>query len=574
MLKTYSHIFALCLIAILHTTVLAQVTLVDFTLECLEVDPSNGYIDDFGDSLRLTVIAQIPQEMCDYVQVLIDPLYANGDTLPDFPSLPLLWQTLHCPGGNISGYQFENVVIEPNNPAGYCRATASVTFRPTNDTLLAGEEYLFNVMVRYVDSGVPTEACAYFFQFVTAGCGLLPPICLGAWPVNAFECAESRNSAHGRVDCNGGICNAEFGGTPAYQDILPDQTLLGRAFTYLDSLHDRYNDLDWYRFSVSVPCTAVISMVGEFPVALQASAFPPLTCSYFANYTTGTACRPLVFRYYCPTPGDYVVMASYAGFAPLPISDYKLRLQYVYSADYGSVVISEVMYDDTATADSEWVEIYNTTAETIDLSNWILTDGPTFPPPSTEGAIQIPAGTMIAAGSFLVLSGSSIPQVADEIVCPSIDLTFALNNAGDNLALFNSNGDLIDGSLSIAFPDSSLANAGISIERNNLFAPWSGSGNDWHPSTANFSSSGRYRYCTPSASNSLRVPLITIQRAGAGIQLDWAPVGVAYYKVYAAATRNGTYTLIGTTTTNSYIDTNAVNDHDYRFYKVTSSDSP
>jgi hypothetical protein len=89
---------------------MAQVSIVGGpTLECLEIAPPNGFIDEFEDSLRLSIVFQIPQAACDYVQVLVIPA-------DSFTTLPLVWQALHCPTGNIEGYQFENVTIQPNVP--------------------------------------------------------------------------------------------------------------------------------------------------------------------------------------------------------------------------------------------------------------------------------------------------------------------------------------------------------------------------------------------------------------------------------------------------------------------------
>ncbi len=177
---------------------------------------------------------------------------------------------------------------------------------------------------------------------------------------------------------------------------------------------------------------------------------------------------------------------------------------FVFAQPPGSVVITEVMYDDTASGanpDVEWVEIYNTTGNPIVLDNWILTDGNVYPPPSSEGAIEIPFGTLIHPGQFLVLAKQSIPEIPQAILCAEIDPVWGLSNFGDNLALFDPIGIPIDGSLTLNYPDLSPSNSGISIEKCDVNSPWSPDPLQWHTST-NFFSTGRYQLCTPGFSNS------------------------------------------------------------------------
>ncbi|MBU0508391.1 lamin tail domain-containing protein [bacterium] len=173
---------------------------------------------------------------------------------------------------------------------------------------------------------------------------------------------------------------------------------------------------------------------------------------------------------------------------------------------YGDVVITEVMYDDTAALDSEWVEIHNTTANPIDISGWYLTDDDTYPTPSGEGGLIVPASTTLPAYGYLVLTRANQPELTGEIVCTMAG-SFGLNNGGDNLALYTAatGGTLIDGSLSVDYPDLSTANMGYSIEKCDSTATWSGDPLAWHESTNNFGI-GRYARCTPGAANSICVP--------------------------------------------------------------------
>lgn len=173
---------------------------------------------------------------------------------------------------------------------------------------------------------------------------------------------------------------------------------------------------------------------------------------------------------------------------------------------YGDVVITEIMYDDTSSLDSEWVEIHNTTVEPIDISGWYLTDDDSYPTPSDEGGLLVPESTILPAGGYLVLTDADQPELTGEIVCLRVG-NFALNNTGDNLALYTAQtgGTLIDGSLTVTYPDLALANAGHSIEKCDVNATWSGEIADWHESTNDFGGDF-YTYCTPGAVNSECVP--------------------------------------------------------------------
>ena len=73
----------------------------------------------------------------------------------------------------------------------------------------------------------------------------------------------------------------------------------------------------------------------------------------------------------------------------------------------------------------------------------------------------------------------------------------------------------------------------------------------------------------------LTPPTIVIYRTTNDVTLRWGATGAPYYKVFAATTPTGPFdTLIGTVTTNTFSDVNAVNLNLKRFYQVVSSDTP
>lgn len=64
----------------------------------------------------------------------------------------------------------------------------------------------------------------------------------------------------------------------------------------------------------------------------------------------------------------------------------------------GNVIITEIMYNPWTSPELEYIELYNTSSETVDLSGWIIADLEGDPPSS-----PFPAGTTLAPGEILVL---------------------------------------------------------------------------------------------------------------------------------------------------------------------------
>jgi hypothetical protein len=105
------------------------------------------------------------------------------------------------------------------------------------------------------------------------------------------------------------------------------------------------------------------------------------------------------------------------------------------------IVINEINYKspDEVFAD-DWVELYNPTAEKVNISGWIFKD-------SNEGnTFVIPANTIVQPDSYLVLCNDSSDF---EEVFPAVknyigEFPFGLSSAGETLRLFDSAGELVD----------------------------------------------------------------------------------------------------------------------------------
>jgi len=104
-------------------------------------------------------------------------------------------------------------------------------------------------------------------------------------------------------------------------------------------------------------------------------------------------------------------------------------------AVYGSVIINEITWMGTNVSyNDEWIELYNTAENDINLDGWILKAG--------DGSPEINlSGTIPAKGFYLLerTDDETIPGISADLI-----YTGALGNNGENLNLYNSSGNLID----------------------------------------------------------------------------------------------------------------------------------
>jgi len=117
----------------------------------------------------------------------------------------------------------------------------------------------------------------------------------------------------------------------------------------------------------------------------------------------------------------------------------------------GNLLITEVHYDlsnSTTTPQgeepgNEWIELHNGTNQTLDLGGYTIHD--------SAGSDTIPAGTMLAAGQFIVITSSattssfySIPGNAAILVLASSIGSNGLGNAGDMVEIRNDEANTVD----------------------------------------------------------------------------------------------------------------------------------
>ena len=101
-----------------------------------------------------------------------------------------------------------------------------------------------------------------------------------------------------------------------------------------------------------------------------------------------------------------------------------------------AIVINEFQYDDTVgTADDrEFVEIYNSGNDPVDIGGWILGGAD---PAGPNTATVIPTGTMLGAGSFWVIGQTGVPNV-NQVV------TSIFENDNETLELYDTSSNLVD----------------------------------------------------------------------------------------------------------------------------------
>lgn len=86
----------------------------------------------------------------------------------------------------------------------------------------------------------------------------------------------------------------------------------------------------------------------------------------------------------------------------------------------------------------DWFELHNAGSSAVDLGGFFLTDDETTP-----AAFQIPAGTVIPAGGYLLVwaDGDTVPHGTVPL---QLHAPFKLNGAGESLQLRNSDGTVVD----------------------------------------------------------------------------------------------------------------------------------
>jgi hypothetical protein len=107
-------------------------------------------------------------------------------------------------------------------------------------------------------------------------------------------------------------------------------------------------------------------------------------------------------------------------------------------ADPPDGIAGDANHDGTrSTTEDEFVEIFNPTAEPVDLSGWSLKD-------ATSARHIFADGTRLLSGHLLVIFGGGHPQADSYTWVTASSGGLSLNNSGDTISLFNADHRLID----------------------------------------------------------------------------------------------------------------------------------
>ncbi len=107
----------------------------------------------------------------------------------------------------------------------------------------------------------------------------------------------------------------------------------------------------------------------------------------------------------------------------------------------GQIVINEINYHSADNADSkDWLELYNTNAGQVDLSNWVVKDD------NDDNSFAFPAGTSITGNGYLVVVRNidSFSMIYTDVLNYVGEFDFGLNNGGELIRLFDDSGSLVD----------------------------------------------------------------------------------------------------------------------------------
>ncbi len=110
----------------------------------------------------------------------------------------------------------------------------------------------------------------------------------------------------------------------------------------------------------------------------------------------------------------------------------------------GELLVTEIMYNSSEAEDVEWIELYNNTAGTLDLTGWyVLDDNATHTP--------MPLSGTLAAGAVRLLVGNETlftakhPGVTNyfPVFFQTYGDTWALGNGGDAVNVHNASDELV-----------------------------------------------------------------------------------------------------------------------------------
>lgn len=177
----------------------------------------------------------------------------------------------------------------------------------------------------------------------------------------------------------------------------------------------------------------------------------------------------------------------------LALQNFAIKME-AYAFNAGSVVINEIAWAGTADySNDEWIELYNSTSQAIDLTGWVISD---------DGVDSYTLSGNIAAHGYFLIEDTE--ETVNNLTANAI-IGLSLANAGDSLILKDNAGNVIDtvnGSGGAWYFGDGTSKA--SMERIDPLVA-TDSANNWATSTKNNGSAGRNGSAilgTPGSANS------------------------------------------------------------------------
>jgi hypothetical protein len=141
------------------------------------------------------------------------------------------------------------------------------------------------------------------------------------------------------------------------------------------------------------------------------------------------------------------------------------------------IVINEINYKSSPSRDTkDWIELHNAGKATVNLRNWVLSDG------GPESGFIIPSDYILAPGMYVVVCRD---LAAFRIFSPKItnsigDMNIGLSSSGDEINLYDGDGNLVDFvHYNVDMPWPVVTdNSGQSIELTDLFSD-NNAGKNW-----------------------------------------------------------------------------------------------
>ena len=129
-----------------------------------------------------------------------------------------------------------------------------------------------------------------------------------------------------------------------------------------------------------------------------------------------------------PTPGaenteeNHLAMKQKTGYSPIAITEIMAVNDSAYAAQ------DEMYYD--------YIELCNTSSETVNLGGWYLSDDPEY-----TRKWRVPDGTSVAPGEYIIVFASGLDMRAD---LEQLHASFSLSSEGETIVLCDGSGRIMD----------------------------------------------------------------------------------------------------------------------------------